>query len=275
MESEKGKMATRQEGQAGNGFVPSPSPFSLFLFFPRLPAILRFGLVIGLLLVALGASFVTRRLMAEPMASQIEPGSVTTVEEGQVYFVDTEGWYRISRNERAVISPYRLTLEDLPDSLPMELGPWHGKALPLGPEVVEWFDRPEVAFQREYRNAAGQIVWLSIFGSRGPKSFRLFEHTPATCYPLSGWTMARQDVATISIGQGKVQTQRGFAVNGSSELVVLYLYLWDNPGRDPADGVLSIRVSAPILTNETETLHMLEQDFLARVFTDVVPWRRF
>lgn len=236
---------------------------------------IRFGLVAGLLVFALVASFITRRQMTDPMPVRPGPDLRDADESGQVYFVDTEGWYRITDNERAVISPYLLRLDDLPDSLPMDLGPWHGKPIPLGPVVTQWFDNPEVAFEREYRDAAGNVVWLSVFGSRGPKSFRLFEHTPATCYPLSGWAMTREDLDTIKIGNGQIHAQRGFAVNGLYQLVVLYWYLWDNPGRDPADGVMSVRVSAPIVTTETETLRLLKGDFLPHLFTDVVSWRRF
>lgn len=235
----------------------------------------RFGLVIGLLLVAMGVSFVLQRRMAGPVPAQVRSDAADGVDAGQVYFVDIEGWYRITDNERAVLSPYTLRLENLPESLPLDLGPWHGRTLPLGPEVARWFDNPEVAFQREYRNAAGDIVWLSVFGSRGPKSFRLFEHTPATCYPLSGWAMTQEDLDAVPIGRDKIYAQRGLAVNGPHELIVLYFYLWDNPGRDPADGVVSVRVSAPILTSETETLRLLKEDFLPYLFTDIVPWRRF
>ncbi|MFQ5855782.1 MAG: exosortase-associated EpsI family protein [Anaerolineae bacterium] len=269
----------KRKGERGKWKVESDPPFSIlhfpFSIFQLPPSIFRLGLVVGLLLAALGASFITRRLMPEPMPAQTESTSTDAGETGQVYFVDTEGWYRITDNERAVISPYALRLDNLPDSLPMDLGPWHGKPLPLGPEVAQWFDNPEVAFQREYRNADGDIVWLSVFGSRGPKSFRLFEHTPATCYPLSGWTMIHEDLDTIRIGDDNIYAQRGFAANGSSELIVLYLYLWDNPERDPSDGVVSIRASAPILADSAKTLRLLRDDFLPYLFTDVVPWRRF
>lgn len=235
----------------------------------------RFGLVAGLLLLALGASFALQHWATQPMpASQTRTASNDDTAR-QVYFTDTEGWYRITSKERAVLSPHPLRLDDLPAGLPMKLGPWQGKELPLGPEIDEWFDNPEVALQREYRNPDGDIVWLSIFGSRGPKSFRLFEHTPATCYPLSGWTMTEEDLDQIQIGDGKIYAQRGFAVNSPHELIVLYFYLWDSPVRDPSEGVLSVRVSAPILANETQTLHLLKRDFLPYLFTDVVPWRRF
>lgn len=269
----------KRRGEDGKGKAKYNSPFS-FLRFPYSilhlpPFILRFGLVISLLLAALGTSVITRRMVPNAELAQAGPGSTAAGAGGQVYFVDTEGWYRITDNERAVVSPFLLNLDALPDSLPMDLGAWHGKPLPLEPEVAQWFDTPDVADRREYRNAEGDIVWLSVFGSRGPKSFRLFEHTPATCYPLSGWTMVQQDQDTVPIGNGELLAQRGLAVNGPHELIVLYLYVWDSPNRDPADGVVSIRVAAPIRTDQAETLRLVKQDFLPRLFTDVVPWRRF
>lgn len=241
---------------------------------PSRATLVRVGLVLALLVAAVGAPSVVKWFNKATVPPEQRANAAAPV-DGQVYFIDTEGWYRITDHERAVLSPFELGLAELPDSLPMALGPWQGKSLPLGPEVDAWFDNPEIALQREYQNEDGDIVWLSLFGSRGPKSFRLFEHTPATCYPLSGWLMTSEDVDTISIGRGQIYVRRGFAFNNPHELIVLYLYVWDNPGRDPTDGVLSLRVSAPILSTEAETLELLKADFLPRLFTDVVPWRRF
>jgi len=231
----------------------------------------RFLLVLIILLAAAAGSIALRQTGAPPQAPQ--GGSPQLA--GHLFFTDTEGWYRITDYETAVLSPYDLRIDALPDALPMELGPWHGETLPLNPAVNVWFSDPEVAFQRAYTNDRGDLVWLSVFGSRGPKSFRLFEHTPKTCYPLAGWLMRGESLDAIPVGTGRLYAQRGFAGNGDQQLVVLYWYLWDNPQRDPADGVLSFRVSTPIRTTEAEALRILKEEFLPHLFTQVVPWRRF
>lgn len=231
----------------------------------------RFLLVLLILLAAAVGSVAFRRTRPSPPP----PTAVDTEVTGHLFFADTEGWYRITDRETAVLSPYDLRIDALPDGLPMEIGPWRGESLPLDPLVNVWFDNPEVALQRAYRNDRGDLVWLSVFGSRGPRSFRLFEHTPRTCYPLAGWPMRREDLDTIPVGTGHMYAQRGFAGNGDQQLVVLYWYLWDNPQRDPADGVLSFRVSTPIRTTEAEALRVLKEEFLPHLFTDVVPWHRF
>jgi len=232
---------------------------------------IRFLLVLLILLAAAVGSLAFRRMNPLPQL----PDDDATMETAHLFFLDTEGWYRITDRETAVLSPYDLRIDALPEALPMEIGPWRGEELPVSSVVQVWFDNPDVAFQRAYRNDRGDLVWLSVFGSRGPKSFRLFEHTPKTCYPLAGWFISREDVDAIPIGSGRFYAQRGFAGNGEQQLVVLYWYLWDNPQRDPADGVLSFRVSTPIRTTEAEALRVLKGEFLPYLFTDVVPWHRF
>jgi hypothetical protein len=232
----------------------------------------RLIFVIGLLVAAL----VVAAWVNQQQANEVVPtGPALAAHPGYTFFADTEGWYRITPNERAVVSPYQLTLDKLPGSLPLQLGDWHGVDLPNGPEINEWFDQPVVAIQRAYTDPAGRLVWLAVFGHRGPKSFHLFEHTPASCYPLSGWTMTAEDRDTIPVGRDVIHAQRGFARNGDQRLVVLYWYLWDNPRRDPNDGVLSIRVSAPIAGSDEATLELLKESFIPLLFTDVLPWHRF
>lgn len=240
--------------------------------------VVRYGLVVALLLGAMAASWILswQRSGATTLPAVTQEHKGETPEIGHAYLADTDGWYRITPHEVVVVSSYDLSLAALPDSLPMELGEWRGKELSLGPEIDEWFDHPSVALQRAYRDDQGNLVWLAVFGSRGAKSFHLFEHTPATCYPLSGWAMLRQDLDTIPLGRGQIYARRGLAQNGANHrLVVLYWYLWDNLQRTPDDGVLSIRVSAPIVESEEAALVLLKQRFIPQLFTDVIPWQRF
>jgi len=225
----------------------------------------------------LGASLAIAALQSPRAPALPQPAADRGVAgPGHVFFADTEGWYQITPREVAVVSPYDWSLKALPASLPHEIGEWRGEDLALGPEIARWFDDPEVAFERAYRNPEGDLVWLAVFGHRGPRSFRLFEHTPTSCYPLSGWGILSEVLASIPIGRGTLSAQQGLAQNGTQQLVVFYWYLWDNPQRDPANGVLSLRISAPVLKRTPEaTLEMLKTRFISRLFTDVLPWHRF
>ena len=128
------------------------------------------------------------------------------------------------------------------------------------------------------RQGVSDVVWLTFIGHRGPRSFRLFEHTPTICYPLQGWTMLEDRVDTVPLDGGTLNVQRGLARNedDGQEIVVLYWYLWDTPGRDPKDGILSVRLSAFVTTSEDDAATLLKRDFIPALFPAVVPtWHRF
>lgn len=236
-------------------------------------AVLRLAVVAGLLALGL----LMARAARPPAAPLAPPVAEDQARADHVFFADVEGWYRVTRSERAVASPFDLRLTSLPDALPVRIGEWSATDLPMHPQVAELYGDPEVAFQRAYQNAAGDVVWLTLLGHRGPPSFHLFEHTPTICYPLQGWTMLRESVDTIPLQGGSLYAQRGLARNEAdgAQIAVFYWYLWDTEARDPKDGILSIRVSAPITTTEERAAALLKQDFIPRLFPTVVPWRRF
>jgi len=236
-------------------------------------AVLRLVAVAGLLALGL----LMARAAGPPAPPLAPPVTDGQVRADHVFFADVEGWYRVTRSERAVASPFDLRLTSLPAALPAQIGEWRATDLPMHPQVMELYDNPEVAFQRAYQNPAGDVVWLTLIGHRGPPSFHLFEHTPTICYPLQGWTMLHEDVAAIPLDGGSLYAQRGLARNEAdgAQIAVFYWYLWDTEARDPKDGILSIRVSAPIITTEERAVALLTQDFIPTLFPTVVPWRRF
>jgi hypothetical protein len=232
---------------------------------------LRLAAALALLTAAAMAAFFLNRagnpLPPATLAAATDPGTP--------YLVDVEGWYQITPQERAVTSRFDLSLSALPSSLPMQIGPWSGSTMTPSPDIATWFDNPEVAIERQYVNPAGDIMWLAVFGSAGAKSFHLFEHTPQTCYPGTGWNILRQDINSIPIGSSAIYAQRGLAVKDGSKLLVLYFYVWNNLERDAGHGVLSFRLTAPVLIDEAHTLQTMKQDFLNQIFNQVLPWHRF
>ena len=232
---------------------------------------LRLAAALLLLATAAVAAFYLNRA-GNPLPAAA-PASVD--DPGTPYVADVEGWYQITPQERAVTTRFDLGLSALPGSLPMQIGAWRGSTLPPSPDIAEWFDNPDVAIERQYVNESGDVMWLAIFGSAGSKSYHLFEHTPQTCYPGTGWNILRQDVDRIPIGDGAIYAQRGLAVKDGQRLLVLYWYMWDNFERDAERGVLSFRLTAPILTDEAHTLQAMKAGFLSQIFTHVLDWRRF
>lgn len=227
----------------------------------------RLGLVGLLLAIGLLAALRIERRPEAPAPNQT----------GSVVWVDVAGWYRRTPNEVAALSPFQLALDDLPAGLPFEIGDWRGSDRAPDPEIDVWFRTPDLKIERTYRRADGQIIWLSAFGSRGEKSFHLFEHTPNLCYPLAGWNIDSLEVAQLRFGGPRaLPVNLGRASGEAGQMVFLYLYVWDSPARAAERGVLSVRIAAPVRGGDIEdTLAMLTDDFVARIFPQTLSWSRF
>ncbi len=242
----------------------------------------RYLIVIALLLLAVGAWLVmSRGLVSWPGGSAAEDGEEVNVDSGNeatyVVIIDVEGWYRRTSYERALATTVDFVLrEDLFDGIPREIGPWRAEdpGSPMGPVVDEWYDNPEVAITREYNDEEGHRIFFSIIGSRGGKSFHLFEHTPLTCYPGSGWYIVDVGLESINVGGSSVSVQRVITEKNRSRRVTLYWYLWTDPERQPDNGVLSMTLHADVAQSDEETLEALK-DFFRLLFPAVMPWRRF
>ena len=240
-------------------------------------------LIVVLLLLATGGAWVviSRGFGSLPGASTVDPGASVNPEPGSgathVVIVDVEGWYRRTSYERALATAVDFTLrEDLFDGIPRELGPWasEGQDMPMGAAVDEWYDSPEVAMTRAYGEDGGEALFLSVIGSRGGKSFHLFEHTALTCYPGSGWRIADVGLENVDIGESSVSVQRVIAQKDQLRRVVLYWYLWTDPERRPENGILAMTLHANVAQSDEETLGTLK-DFFRHLFPTVMPWRRF
>ena len=243
---------------------------------------LRDTLRLSAVLALLGAAAVAAFFLSRAGNPLPESAASSADAPGTPYVADVEGWYHITSQERAVMSRYDLGLTALPGSLPMQIGPWSGSTLPPSPDIAKWFGNPEVSIERQYVNPSGDIMWLAVFGSAGNKSFHLFEHTPDICYPTTGWHILRQDIERVDIGAASpdgtssaIYAQHGVAEKDGQRLIVLYWYMWDNFERDDKRGVLSLRLTAPILKDEATTLQVMKADFLSLMFTRVLDWRRF
>jgi hypothetical protein len=240
----------------------------------------RYLIIVLLLVVALGAWFlINHGLTSLPAPTSAQPLSATAeVESGatNVVIVDVEGWYRRTSHERALATVIDFTLrDDLFEGIPSELGRWRSERSDsaMGASVDEWYDSPEIAITREYRDELGNNLYFSIIGSRGGKSFHLFEHTALTCYPGSGWRIVDVGLERIDIGDAAVNVQRVITEKNELRRVVLYWYLWTDPERIPDSGILSITLHANVSESDETTMESMKE-FYRLLFPSVMPWRR-
>ncbi len=222
-----------------------------------------------LLFVALATFFVAYARPAPPPSI----AATSAAAPSYAYLIDVAGWYEITPNESAVSSPLDFSMDNL-KALPPTLGQWSRAPYELGPEVSEWFENPDVALSNIYRDPQGHQLWFSVFGSRGSKSYFLFEHTPSTSYPAAGWTLVDSSIVPIVIGDGSIHVQRAILAIGNERRVVFYWYLWHDFNRDPQQGVMTMRLHIPVISMDQDAIDA-GVNFLRALFPQVIPWHRF
>jgi hypothetical protein len=238
------------------------------------PGYLRYITLLAIVLMAgAGTILITGRETPAVPTVAATTNSQSTAVPMQTYLIDVAGWYEITPNESAVASPFMLTIDGL-KSMPTTIGRWTGAPYDYGAAVEQWFENPDLAVSSFYQDDRGHQAWFSAFGSRGRKSYFLFEHTPITSYPAAGWTLIENGVAVIPIGTGHINVQRATLTRDNERRIVFYWYLWSDFNRNPEQGVMTMRLHIPVLTNDQDTIEA-GADFLRSVFPQVVSWRRF
>jgi EpsI family protein len=247
----------------------------------------RYLLVIALLLVGISLTWGQRWKSTAQVASQPQESAQASVQQTETftYFIDVEGWYRITPYETVVRSPYDLTAdstETMAAALPSTLGEWQqvGPDQYIGddPAVVYYLGQPTVALQRTYQDPSGQKVTLIIVGNKGEDSFLLFSHTPETCYPGQLWQVVENRRESAMLDDQPMHAQYLLTEHAQTgeQLMVLFWYLWDNPQRDSRDGVLSIRVNLFLAPGQTEEEALAQiWSFVRVLFPRTIPWERF
>ena len=237
-----------------------------------LRALARYLIVIALLLltaIAIWALSQPKSLpLPEPspspqLQSLLQPAPTLTPRPTKalppVYVIDVQGWYQITRHERAVVSPYKFTISDeLAENIPRSLGVWQtqGPDLFIDPETRKWFDNPEAALMRHYQDGQGNSVIL------------------VTCVPGQGWKTTEEGLEPVAIGDSEITVRRLVAEEGDQKQIVLWWYLWDNLERYPEDGLFSVRVHVYVTDSESKSLEA-GKAFIRQLFPEVLSWRRF
>ncbi len=224
----------------------------------------RYLLVIVVLLAAVGTTlFISQRNRLGNGAVRASVGGVAS--PGYDFVADIDNWQRTER-ERAVTSPYNFSLSGKLSDVPLRLGEWQGQDVPQTNLEVFILLEPEQYVQRMYRLPDGRYVWLSLIGSRKSKSF----HSPQICYDTDGWQTEASSVA-VPLAEGEVYAlqlaaKKDLGGSNNVEHVVTYFYLWPSYARNPQDGMVVAKVTAPIYDSMEDTVK-LEKDFFRQLFT--------
>ena len=242
----------------------------------------RYFLVVALLLLGVALTWGFRR---EPPPAPSLPEERQAGDSTFTYFVDVEGWYRITPYETVVLSPYDLgadSTQAMAAALPSSLGEWRqvGPDSDIGddPAVIYYLGQPTIALQRVYQAPDGQVVTLALIGNRGEESYLLFSHTPETCYPGRLWQVVEHRRESALLDERPMYAQYLLTEQSQTgqRLLTLYWYLWDSPQRDSQEGVLSMRVNLFLQPGQGEEEALARAwDFVRVLFPHTLPWERF
>jgi hypothetical protein len=215
----------------------------------------RYLLVIGLLVIAVGAAFII-----------LQRNRLDATSAGAYEFVtDVDNWQRTER-ERVITSRYNFNLSADLQQIPLQLGQWTGVDVPQTNLEVFILLEPEQYIQRMYTLADGRFVYLSLIGSRKSKSF----HSPQICYDTDGWqTEAASEAVTLSQGEVyalRLVADKALSPGSVDQHVVQYFYLWPNYQRNPADGMVLVKLTAPVYDSVEESV-ALEKEFFQLLFS--------
>ena len=182
-------------------------------------------------------------------------------EGGFILVTDIDRWRKTGR-EREVTTRYDLSLGPQVHDFPLQIGDWSGEDVPQTNVEVQILLEPEEYVYRRYRNPDGEILWLSIIGSRQTKSF----HPPQICYDAAGW---RTDIASekISLARGELYAMKVLAKKEDWTHLVLYFFLYPDHLRDPGQGMVLFKVTAPIIDSEADAL-ALQKEFIRLSFSE-------
>ena len=214
----------------------------------------RYLLVILVLIIAVAAAAVV--MLRDRLTAGLTAG-------GYEFVTDVDNWQR-TEHERAVTAHFDFNLRADLKQIPLKLGDWHGEDVPQTNVEVFILLEPEQYVQRRYQLPDGRFVWLSLIGSRKSKSF----HSPQICYSSDGWT-TEVSSEVVPLDRGEVYTLRLVAqkeVNGINlDHIITYFYLWPSYQRNPQDGMVLVKLTAPLYGSVDESLE-LERQFFRELF---------
>lgn len=113
--------------------------------------------------------------------------------------------------------------------LPLKLGDWIGRDVPLDPAVIKATDTDEL-LNRVYTRRAGTDA-VGLYIAYGARARDLMPHRPEVCYPSSGWTQISRELTDVALTDGSRLVCRMYRYSrgglASKSVTVLNYYLVD------------------------------------------------
>ena len=166
----------------------------------------------------------------------------------------TEAWYDMDReawmhteDERVVRTKFDMRNGANLDEIPLQLGPWTGRDVPIANEATfPTLDADRVVYRMYQRNGLRTLIFSMIGATKGQSL-----HHPLICYQFAGWPVEDRGTTTVAIDDGEVVMRYvvGKDPRGPTQ-VDLHFFLWPTQARGWDDGVTQVRITALVTVTE-------------------------
>ncbi len=167
---------------------------------------------------------------------------------------DTEYW-RETENRLLLKTAYEYnTREDIKD-FPKTLGEWDSLDFRY-PDYVYTKLNADMLMSRAYTREK-DVIWMDIINSKVGESF----HKQKICVEGAGWNVDNESIAEFRIASNpnpftKLYSNRLDISKGGKRQVMVYWFMFKKFGR--GDSVAMIRLSSPVISNETSAFNSIK-----------------
>jgi hypothetical protein len=183
---------------------------------------------------------------------------------------DTEYW-RESGNRLMLKTTYDYNNKEEVEAFPKTLGEWKGSDFRY-PDGIYKLLKADVLLSRTYTKNDGSLVWVDIINSKVGESF----HMQKICVEGAGWKINNESIAEFKIAEStnlfaKLRANRLDYSKKDQKQIMVYWFMFKKLGSK--DSVAMIRITSPVITNETDTYNSIKvfvEDNLFRTMYDKV-----
>lgn len=173
-----------------------------------------------------------------------------------ITIADTEYWSE-TKNRLLVKTAYEYnSKEDLQD-FPQVLGDWKGYDFRYD-ETVYKLLKADILLSRTYIKNNASYIWMDIINSKVGASF----HNQKIC--LEAWNIDNESIAQFKIADATNPFTKLYALRldyskPNQRQIMVYWFMFKKFGE--TDSVSMIRITTPVITNETDAFNSIE-DFV-------------
>ncbi len=176
---------------------------------------------------------------------------------------DTEYW-RESGNRLMVKATYDYNSKEEVEAFPKTIGEWKGSDFRY-PEGVYKLLKADVLLSRTYTKNDGSLIWMDIINSKVGESF----HQQKICVEGAGWKINNESIAEFKIGDStnlfaKLRANRLDYSKKDQKQIMVYWFMFKKLGSK--DSVAMIRLTSPVITNETDTYNLINDFVVDNLF---------